>query len=80
MLRPCGGLQDQDGMQMVRHEDHGIYLHVGGMPGELMPCRLDDFAGRAELHTTVVDLAQQSGASVGADGDKVGSRCAVVES
>jgi hypothetical protein len=75
----CRALFDnQDSMEMIRHDDEGIQLDTGEMVRDGLPTLGNNFADRHELDHKFHDICEQAKAVARANRDEIGTRLGVI--
>jgi hypothetical protein len=67
-----------DAVQVIRHEGEHVNGDLGAEDAGVDPFAFDEETERIDAHRTVDDVAEEAGASEGAEGDEVGSTGGVV--
>ncbi len=73
------GQKHDDAVHVIGHDDKCVDFDTGIGPGQFIPNGLHHFARWRRVHFAIDDLAQQTRAVLGADGDDVASGRAVIE-
>lgn len=74
----CPYKQQNDGVQMIGHDNEGIQFHVGVTQWQVLPTSLDNLAKAVQLHRTFANLPQEVPSVLGAKGDKICSGLRVI--
>jgi len=80
--RPAGldriGDKTQDPVNVIGHHDECVQFHMRETTRDLKPAGIRDLSGRAQVHTSLYDLAKRGDTIVRANSDEVGAGAIVV--